>query len=342
MKIAMMSAWNETSGVSVHAELVGREWVKMGHELKVFSFVENDFHGHSLIGEDEEFVIRCFGTSLQSNYLNPIPFLREDYDFLIVQDLEMLPMDKLAKIFPHIKRKAKTVLIFHAARLPDNPSFYQFDWDAVVCFDHRYVQFLKDVYPGIIHIIPFPCHPWAPGNKQEAREKLGLPQNKKIIFTFGQKWRHMFNLVPAIKELGQKFPILMLIVSNAQRVFGFEGLEVEARKLVLDIKEVYRYLHAADCLVLGKQSAGGAVISSTAHLCLGSGCPIVARDSDFFELMDKEVLKYKTEEEFKQVLARVFEHDLSITATLQAAKKYCETNSAEKIAERFVHLLESL
>jgi hypothetical protein len=60
MKIAMMSAWNQTSGVSIHAELVGEEWVKAGHELKVFSFLEDDFHGYSLIRMDQEYVIICY------------------------------------------------------------------------------------------------------------------------------------------------------------------------------------------------------------------------------------------------------------------------------------------
>ena len=40
MNIGMMSAWNQDSGVSVHAELIGREWVKMGHRLSVFSFLK--------------------------------------------------------------------------------------------------------------------------------------------------------------------------------------------------------------------------------------------------------------------------------------------------------------
>lgn len=31
MKIAMFSRWNAADGVSVHAEFVGREWVKKGH-----------------------------------------------------------------------------------------------------------------------------------------------------------------------------------------------------------------------------------------------------------------------------------------------------------------------
>ncbi len=159
MKIGMMSAWNQTSGVSAHAELVGREWVNSGQELKVFSNSEDDFHGHSLIGMDQEYVIRCFGTPHRSNYLNPIPFLREDYDFFVVQDLGMIPKDGLARIFNRIKKKAKTILVAHTAKLVADRSFYQFDWDALVCFDHRYKKFLKEVYPEEkIHIIPFPCH----------------------------------------------------------------------------------------------------------------------------------------------------------------------------------------
>jgi len=119
MKIAMMSAWNQTSGVSIHAELIGEEWVKAGHDLKVFSFLEDDFHGYSLIGVDQPYITRCFGTPGRSNYLDPIPFLKENYDFFVVQDLGMLPKDKLAKIFPHIQRKAKTILVVHASKLPD-------------------------------------------------------------------------------------------------------------------------------------------------------------------------------------------------------------------------------
>ena len=33
----MLSRWNTACGVSLHAELVGREWVKMGHKLTVFA-----------------------------------------------------------------------------------------------------------------------------------------------------------------------------------------------------------------------------------------------------------------------------------------------------------------
>jgi len=37
MKIGMMCLWNAANGPSIHAELLGRAWVKLGHQLKVFS-----------------------------------------------------------------------------------------------------------------------------------------------------------------------------------------------------------------------------------------------------------------------------------------------------------------
>jgi len=54
MRIEMLSRWNTACRVSFHAELVGREWIKMGHKLTIFA-------SKSIrpIGEDEEYVIRC-------------------------------------------------------------------------------------------------------------------------------------------------------------------------------------------------------------------------------------------------------------------------------------------
>jgi hypothetical protein len=346
MKIAMMSAWNQTSGVSIHAELVGEEWVKAGHELKVFSFLEDDFHGYSLIGTDQEYVTRCFGTPERSNYLNPIPFLKEEYDFFVVQDLGMLPKDKLGKIFSHIHRKAKTILVAHASRLPDDPSFFQFDWDAIVCFDSRYKDLLKEVFPeDKIYVIPFPCHHWLEGDKEEARRKLALPLDKKIVFAFGQKWRHINDqeTVGALKEISSEYPSKLVILSGAQRVFGFEGLDCEIRKEVLEHPKIYDYLHAADVTIFGKHSIpGAAVLSSTVHLSLGSGCPILVRDSNFFDFIHDEVFKYKDAEEFKRSLVDIFQDSKEVGEKRKAVKRYVEENEARVIAEKFIELFKEL
>ena len=77
--------------------------------------------------------------------------------------------------------------IIHEAELSSDPSFYQFQWESIVCFDQRYRKFLREAFPEEkIHIIPFPCHPVTKGNKTEARLKLALPLNMKILLIFGQ------------------------------------------------------------------------------------------------------------------------------------------------------------
>ncbi|HIH96998.1 MAG TPA: hypothetical protein HA346_00465 [Thermoplasmata archaeon] len=134
----------------------------------------------------------------------------------------------------------------------------------------------------------------------------------------------------------------MLIISGAQRVYGFEGLNTEIRKEVLESKEVCDYLHAADLMVFGKRSVKGAVLSSTVRFCLGSGCPIVVRDSNFFEFMDKEVLKYRDLEEFKQKLKLIFAQDQKLKEVKEAAKRFVEKNSTEKVAKQFIQLFKSL
>jgi nicotinamidase-related amidase len=62
MKIAMMTRWNATCGISAHAELVGGEWLKK-HDLTVFAPTlesATDWHHNPIEKEDEEFVIRGY------------------------------------------------------------------------------------------------------------------------------------------------------------------------------------------------------------------------------------------------------------------------------------------
>lgn len=344
MKILMMSAWNQTSGVCIHAELVGEEWVKAGHELKVFSFLEDDFHGACLIGVDQEYVIRCFGTPGRTNYLDPIPFLKEDYDFFVVQNLELMPMAELLKIWPQIKAKAKTILVIHEGYLPPYPEFYQFDFDAIVCFDERYQRELEKKFPpDKIDIVPYPCHPLEPGDKREARERLGLPQDKKILFSYGLVIHQHFSMLLPLEDLSQRYPLVYLaltaegrseILDKAQDRYSF----IQIREGGATVEELYDYLHASDVLLLYKQSFN-IVVPSTVYLCLGSGCPIVILGGRYTEELGEEVLKYRDFDELKEVLAGVFE---GRKPDQKAVEKFIAEKSAGKVAQRFIELFESL
>jgi len=341
MKIGMMSAWNLDAGPSLHAELVGREWIRTGHNLTVYSFLSSDFHGTTFVGKDENYVFRCFGTH---KGLDPRPILKSNFEFFVTQDLCMLPKDELGKIFHHTKDKSKTVNIIHDAELSDNPSFYQFDWEAVVCFDQRYKSFLCEVYPeGMIHIIPFPCRPVSKGDKMGARRKLGLPLDRRLLLVFGQHVKDDLEMLQAISSLGRDYPISLLIVSKrTPDQIVAENIQIEVRREAPDMDGLYNYLHAADALLLHRKTDKRAVVSSTAHQCLGAGCPIIAFNSPFFEYFDEEILKYRTDEEFRDRLVDVFENGKKYRRTLHAAEEYVKKNSAERIAERFIELFRKL
>lgn len=352
MKIKMMSRWNASCGVSTHAELVGRAWVEKGHNLTVLAPIEEDSLCQT--DKDESYVIRCYtlGEGWRKGkepFFDPAPFLEDTFDIFLVQNLEMMPMENLLRIYPFIKRKTKTVLVIHEGGPPKNPCFYKFDWDAIVCFDERYKNFLKNIYSEEkIKIIPYPCHPIKRGDKFFARKKLNLPLNKKIIFTYGLGVFRHIHLLPTIERLNKKYPIHFLILTHVDDWYEiFSALKrryrfIELRKGPISINDLYTYLHASDVLLLHKDSAGCVVVSSTAYLCMGSGCPLLVSDTNFFETLNQEVIKYKGLSELVARLEDIFEKRKNVSETIQAAKKYVERYCSQKVGEEFIELFYSL
>jgi len=342
MKIALMSAWNTDSGVAVHAEPLGRAWIEMGHKLIVFSFTKDDFHGEGFTGEDEDFIVRCFGTDEGTKYFDARPFLTSTYDIFVVEDLGVLPKDPLSKVFGLIKRKAKTVHVVHENALPQDPSFYQFDWDAVVYFDERQA-FLRDVYRNV-HCIPFPCFEFRHGDKQEARQRLGLSLGRKIVLSFCQRGYSLF-LPERDHELeGVLFVIVGPTHFDVLEKFSPDPDTVIREEEVLSKERFDDYLFASDAVILHKfQSQRAAVVSSTAFQALGTGCPIlVPRVSDYFRPLSSEVLRYADREELRANLVDVLQEGPKCKEAREAALKYTEKCCPENIAKSYIELFESL
>lgn len=342
MKIAMMSAWNTDSGVAIHAEPVGRAWLEMGHELQVFTFLKDDFHGEEITAEDDPFVTRCFGTSTGTNFLDPRPILMAAYELFVIQDLGMLPKDKLAQIFPVIKRKAKTVHVVHDNAPSADSGFYAFDWDAVVYFDPRQEGFLKRIYGERAHYIPFPCFPRRRGDKIEARKRLDLPQDKKIVVSFCRRGYQPY--LPQLPDPDLE-GVLFIVLTNRDLQMDYPQVEVR-REDFFPHSLFDEYLFAADALMLHKMSTAPqeiGILSSTAYQCLGTGCPILAPSiSDYFWPFKREVLKYGDRMELKALLLDVFEGGERCRESQKAAEEFVEKHSPERVAAQFLRLFESL
>ena len=342
MKIGMMSSWNTDSGVAIHAEAVGKAWIEMGHELSVFTFTKEDFHGEGFTGKDEDYVTRCFGTR-RTDYLDPTPMLKKQFDVFVVEDLRILPVDNLAKILPLIHKRAKTVHVVHENALPREAWFYQFDWDRVVYFSHRQ-NFLNSVYENA-KMIHFPCFPVRKKDKAEARKALDLPLDKKIVYEFCQRGYRPFlrELPDELKDEG----ILLVLIPP-----GYEFLEEEnpPRWMIVRKEEALSherfddYLFASDAVILHKfQSRYRAVVSSTVFQALGTGCPIVVPgQSDFFFPFKEEVVRYADFEDLKRTLVDIFRDGKIYRAHKEVAESFVNENSTMVTAQQFIELFESL
>ncbi|MBD3426638.1 MAG: hypothetical protein GF409_05360 [Candidatus Omnitrophica bacterium] len=354
MKIALMGAWNTDSGASIHAELIGRAWVEKGIDLKVFSFYRHSFHGTALTkkaSEEENYVTRCFTVyGVPNPEMNTAPVLDADFDVFVVEDLGMLPMANLLQIFPQIKKKAKTVNIVHDGKLSTKPEYFKFDWDHVVCFDDRYYRFLEDAYPeGKVSIIPYPSCPLVRGDQKKARKELGLPPDKKIVLLFGQASDYALNTSVVLDRLTKKYDVMLVLVTEAEKALaGFKRIKP---KVAFDLKIVerspdqdllYKYLYAADCMIYNKPSMPIAVVGSTVFQCMGSGCPIIALESNFVYPFNREVFKYRDFYELEECLVEVFEKGPRYQAQQKAIEEYLADKSAEPTAEKFLELFEIL
>jgi hypothetical protein len=345
----------------MHAELVGREWVAMGHDLQVLAPVEYR-ETVRIETEDEDFVTRCYRLdgyyrkkraymyrAEEPLFFDAEPFLQDDFDIFVVQNLEIMPMKELLKVFPEIRKRALTVLVVHEGELPDDPLFYKFEFDAIVCFDERYKNFLKRIYPEErIHIIPYPCHPVLPGDRETAREKLELPHDIPIIFNYGIGiFRHL-HLLPTVERVAKKYPLVFLVLTDHPDWYAlFDAVRhrydfVELRRGAPSVEKLYEYLYASDAVLFHKDPSPKVVVSSSAYLCLGSLCPLVVYDTNYFETFQKEVIKYKSLIELEEKLEALLRGDGIVAETKRAAKKYVELNSSEKIATRFLELFENL
>lgn len=214
--------------------------------------------------------------------------MKKDYDILIVQRIEWIPIEGLLKIYPNIREKAKVVYVVHEAKLPENPLFWEFEWDAVVCFDERYKRMWKEVYPEEkIYIIPYPCNPLRRGDKNKSRMELNLPLDKKIVLTYG--WypkTHIFPIVPHLAELRKQYEFVLLMV--IERGYLDEELLkeierhdfIEWRNELPPTSKVDKYFHASDAYIFYKPKyefkPGEIMVSSSILSYLGTLIPILA------------------------------------------------------------------
>ncbi|MEX2689446.1 MAG: hypothetical protein Q6351_003880 [Candidatus Njordarchaeum guaymaensis] len=347
-KIAIMTAWNVDSGVFIHAEPIVKEWIKMGYDVKVFTFIREDFHGRVIFGKDEPYVTRCFGTSGKTNFLDPRPLLTEDYDVLVIEDLKMLPMKNLAKIFPMIRKKTKAIVhVFHENTIlgekpPQPPEFYAFTWDAVVYFEKKQEWYTRKLFGDLAHYIPFPCFPIRKGDKEKARAELGLPTDKKIVLVFAKGGYKPY--LPRLPNNKLKDVYFLILTTTP---LGWKYPQVHIRpEPPLSNEKLDQFAFAADAIILHKIRTPPypvAVTSSATYQLLGTLRPLLApRISEFFEPFQDVILKYSDRDELAELLVDALTMGEKTKKVLKNAESFVMGHSPEKIARMYIELFEKI
>jgi len=355
MKIALISSWNACCGVSTHAELIGEALQRKGHKLRVLAPASYEDDSTKLIhAPDQPHVTRCYSflrygdrcketDLLDSLYFNTAPLLKEDHDLVIVEKPTSIPLKPFMRVLHRLRERGRVVAILHEGIVPENPYFSKVNWDAVAVFDERYRSLFTGVIPDEqIHVIPFPCHPVERRPKSQARDKLGLPHDAEVVFSYGDL-RGYKPVIEAVERLKmEREELLCLLMVGDPQAY----LELRARRgedgstRVLfgrpPTSTLYDYLCASDALILYKGQPLHIAVSSIVHLCMGSLTPILCSDTPYFERLDGEVLKYGNMNELEAKLRLVLEGDAS--EVTEEARRYVEMNSADVVAEKLLEL----
>lgn len=350
-----MSSWNACCGVSSHAELIGEAFQRQGHELVVYAPMQYvDDNTCRYFTPDQDYVVRNYSflrygdryrdkTLLDSFYLDTEDMMEEDYDLLIVEKPSSIPLGKFREILPRIKSKAKVIAILHEGVLPVNPYFREMDWEEVIVFDDRYKTLFSQVFPDErLHVIPFPCHPLDLRARSKAREKLGLPSDVDMIFSYGRVYKAR-QVLGALKDLREEYHSILYVylVGDVLKYRFLKTLEedycfLETRFDRPPIEGLNDYLRAADAIIFHRGEANHIAVSSAVHLSLGSLTPIICSDCDYFESFKKGILKYNNSSTLNNHLRDVFQGRTEDVVT--QAKRLVGEKLADDIAEQILNV----
>ena len=368
LKIIIFGAWNSDGGVTRHTTPVAEWLMEQGYYIKVFTHYSECTLGYPLDVEDEAFVHRCF-TYSGKDFPGRISFKpelllkaveEEGYNIFLAEDLGILPMEGLLKVFPRIKAKAKTILLNHDNKpKPDNSPFWKFDWEAIINFLPEQNGFMEEHYPAEkVHCIEFPVYEKSRGDRIKSCRELDLSTKRNIILALGEY--NMVDFLPAICTMKKNDPsiYLLALVYDEERKIKLEEQIAEMKKINPDIgydeirvensswQKRRDYVQASKIVIFDKGegvTGQGAILSSTAYQVIGWGTPILARDNLFFSPFNNgEMVKYRNNKELTETVRMLLHDKNAREKVLKNADEFALKYSPEKISRKFIKLFSEL
>lgn len=350
MNIGILSRWNATCGVSLHAEMIGRELLRRGHNITVFApYLEsaNRWWHHKLIRQDEDFVVRCYeeiSPDGEDGTLDIAKVLEYEIDILIVESYEKIPYAGVEKLVRVLKDKGvPSIAVIHEGAGEDILFSDMNIFEKVVVFDKRFIEKVlqRRVSTDKVEIIPYPCYPVNSSKREFAED--GIIR----FFSFGRQPKEEYcPYVEGLKVLRKYFPNIHYKVIRAMDLLRINEEWISQEERILDYEDIVGELHKADIHLLPKGNTKRVVVSSTLYQILGTLTITVVPDNRFFDTIphgeDSPVVFYKDVEELVGNLRSLIKDDFLRKKIKENARKFVEKNDLRVITEKFERLINSI
>lgn len=345
MKIAFLSTFYPYRGGIAQFNASLFRALEENHEVRLFNFSLQYprllFPGTTQYVQPED-KADAFESQRILNAINPLSYektAREIIDFqpdLLIIGYWMPFMGPcLGYVSGKLKKKTKVVTIVHNAiphekskldRILSNYFFKR--TQHVVALSEAVKKDITNAYPSLpVSLIPHPnyTHFGTSLPTNEAREKLNLPQDKKILLFFGliRSYKGLAILLQAMQKLNDDYHLL--IAGEAYENWDkYESIILEhnlENRISLHLRyipdeEVRYFFSASDCCVLPYTSATQSGIIAIAH---AFHLPVIASDvGGLHEFIDHEkngllISPPVTDEACATAIQTVFKDDFILT-----------------------------
>ena len=349
MRIAIVSRWNATCGISLHAELLGRTWRSMGIEVDVYApTVETasmDWH-HRVLGRDEPWVHRVYDEVWAGTQrFDYRPILEGGYDVVLVEAYRGLPLKPLAELVERLRGRSLRVAVIHEGDVEGVEPFLKMGFDLYIVFDERFVNELFGPYKGRVRvaIVPYPCA--EPPQVDPFRPRWA--HGRILFFSFGRQPVEEYRpFIEALDRLSGSYDFVYWVVRSDGKL-GYERPWLVETRRRLSLEEIYSMLRGADVHLLPKGNTRRVVVSSTLYQVIGSLTPTVVPDTRYFETVptDEEgigaVVKFRDVEDLVRKLRLLIEDEGVRERVRREARKLFESCRAARVARMTLRLFES-
>jgi glycosyltransferase involved in cell wall biosynthesis len=234
-------------------------------------------------------------------------------------------------------------------------NFYLRHSDGFILLSESNKKELEELRPGakyIIHSLPFHDHYTPRIPEKEAREKLGLPQDKKILIYFGfiRDYKGLDLLIESMKYLDDSY--LLMIVGEVYGEFTkyqqqIDSLDLNSRIVkyinYIPDTEIPTYFSAADVCVLTYRSA---TQSGIVGISYQFDVPVIVTDvGGFKELVDENktalVVKNLDPKEISEAVRKYFAEGLK-EKFIPGIAAVRQKHSWDGLAQDVIKLYQSL